>query len=229
MADLERALASLASELEWPVARDLAPRVVERIERRRLRVRVLAAALAAVVVAAAAAFAVPGARSAILRFFHLGGVTVERVETLPPAQERPLAAGLGRPLPRAEAERRAGVRLRLPPEATPATFYARPGLAAALVRVDGKPVLIAAVSGEQLGIVKKFAGPAQVEPVQVHGDFGLWIAGGPHVIQYEYGGFRQVRTRIAGNTLLWAAGGTTYRIEGRLSRERALELARSLR
>ena len=51
--------------------------------------------LAAVLVAFAVALAVPGARSAILRALHLEGVSIERVRVLPPAQERPLAAGLG--------------------------------------------------------------------------------------------------------------------------------------
>jgi len=50
----------------------------------------------ALLVALGIALAVPPARSAILRFFHIGSVTVERVETLPHAQQRSLVAGLGR-------------------------------------------------------------------------------------------------------------------------------------
>ena len=45
--------------------------------------------------AVAAALAVPESRGAILRFFHLGGVTIQVVDTLPHADERPLTAGLG--------------------------------------------------------------------------------------------------------------------------------------
>ena len=55
------------------------------------------------------------ARSAILRFFHLRGATVERVGKLPPAVERSQAGGLGKPLSRAEAEQRVGFGLALPP------------------------------------------------------------------------------------------------------------------
>ena len=52
-------------------------------------------AVALALVALAAAFAVPQSRGAILRFLHLGGETIEFVDTLPPAEERPLVAGLG--------------------------------------------------------------------------------------------------------------------------------------
>src|SRR2546430_5091167 len=97
MAELERALAALAGEIEFPTAPDLRPRVRERLERRRFA-RPFALAVALLVIAFGIAMAVPQARSAILRFLHIGAVTVERVETLPAAQERPLTAG-GWPAP----------------------------------------------------------------------------------------------------------------------------------
>src|SRR5260370_21799841 len=52
-------------------------------------------AVAIAFAALAAAFAVPQSRAAILDLFDFGGVTIERVDTLPTAQERPLAADLG--------------------------------------------------------------------------------------------------------------------------------------
>src|SRR5919201_3159276 len=52
-------------------------------------------AVAVALAAVAAAFAVPQSRGAILRFLHLGAVTIERVGRLPAAEERPLGAGLG--------------------------------------------------------------------------------------------------------------------------------------
>ena len=55
------------------------------------------------------------ARTAILRFFHLRGATIELVETLPPAQERSKAGGLGARVSRAEAERRSASGSLLPP------------------------------------------------------------------------------------------------------------------
>src|SRR5438034_3177921 len=94
MTELERALVALGRELDIPVEPDLRSHVRERIERRSRHRRALILALA-LVVAFAIALAVPPARSAILRFFHIGAVTIERVDTLPAARDRPLVAGLG--------------------------------------------------------------------------------------------------------------------------------------
>src|SRR5438094_349347 len=110
MAELERALAALAGEIEFPTAPDLRPRVRERLERRRLA-RPFALAVALLVVAFGIAMAVPPARSAILRFFHIGAVTVERVQRLPAARERPLATGLGPARTLDQAQVRSGVTL----------------------------------------------------------------------------------------------------------------------
>src|SRR5262245_27319729 len=101
MSELERALSALAREIDWPETPAfelrLEPAGARASARRPWRRRrfVLALAAAVVVVAIGVAFAVPPARSAILRFLHLRGVTIERVTTLPAAEERPLTSGLG--------------------------------------------------------------------------------------------------------------------------------------
>src|SRR5436309_4664694 len=94
MTELERVLAQL--DVDWPTT----PSFAYRRRRRRL----LAVALAIVLVVGIA-FAVPPARSAILRFFHIGGERIERVQSLPRAEERALRASLGVPISRAEAAR----------------------------------------------------------------------------------------------------------------------------
>src|SRR5256885_16442994 len=97
MTELEWALVALGRELDIPAGPDLRSRVRERIERepRRRRAAVLAVAL---LVALGIALAVPPARSAILRFFHIGSVPIEPVETLPPASQRSPLGRLGPPL-----------------------------------------------------------------------------------------------------------------------------------
>src|SRR5215475_9213919 len=100
---MERELAAL--EVEWPPTPDIASRL--ELAPRPSR-RWVAVAAVAIVVAIAAAFAVPQSRSAILRFFHLGGVTVEQVETLPPAEQRPLGAALGQAVGDVDARRALG-------------------------------------------------------------------------------------------------------------------------
>jgi hypothetical protein len=55
----------------------------------------------------------------------------------------------------------------------------------------------------------------------VNGAIGVFIAGEPHVVIPP--------NRLAGNTLLWVRGDTTYRLETALGRRAALRLARSVR
>src|SRR6188508_1463835 len=96
MTELERALVALGQELELPPQPDLAAGIRARLERRRpFGWRAVAFAAALVALAFGIAMAVPPARSAILRFFHIGAATVQRVDTLPAARQRPLVAGLG--------------------------------------------------------------------------------------------------------------------------------------
>jgi hypothetical protein len=229
MTELERALVALGDAIDFPAEPDLRPSVRERLKRRRGFVRPLALAFAVVVVAFGIALAVPPARSAILRFFHIGSVTIERVQTLPPARERPLAAGLGPALSLEQAEARSGVRLVLHAR-RPERFYARPGLIATLLDYRGKPVLLAELQGDQTGITKKFATPGtSVQPAQI-GSFGLWLSGGKHVLFWEAspGNINQIQPRLAGNVLLWTQDDRTFRLEGNLPEVRMLELARDI-
>jgi len=232
---LEQRLQELGRELAFPPEPELAPRVREHVHGRPFPWRAVAVAFAVVVLAVAAAFAVPQARSAILRWFHLGGATVERVETLPPASERSLTRGLGRPFSLAEAERRIGFDLVLPPlDHKPARAYViGDSVATVLLRSHGRTVLLSQFpSAGDASMLKKLSVNATViEPVDVGGDPGLWLEGAPHVLTWidRSSGFRQRPTRIRGNVLIWIHGGLTLRLEGRLSKAQAVELARTIR
>ena len=214
MTELERALVSLGGELEYPVVGDAWPQVEARLRRRRLWPVVL---VAAAVLAIGIAFAVPPARSAILRFFHIGSVSVERVQTLPPAQTRPFSTGLG--------PKRLRPTVQLPAGLTATAYYRRPGLHAALLRYHGKQVLYAELRGDQMGFAKKLAGAAtHVEEVRI-GEFGMYLSGAPHVLTWEQG---NVQTRLAGNVMLWLDRGVTRRLEGPLDKRQMLALAREI-
>jgi hypothetical protein len=228
MTELERALVALGRELDIPAAPDLRSRVRERIERRSRHRRALILALA-LVAAFGIAFAIPPARSAILRFFHIGAVTIERVDTLPAARDRPLVAGLGPALSLQEAEKSSGVALVLK-GTTPQRFYALPGLIATVLHYRGTSVLLAELQGDQMGLTKKFAAPdTRVEPAPI-GSFGVWLEGGKHVLIWEAasGEIRQLERRLAGNVLIWAQGDRTYRLEGGLNMGQMLELGRHI-
>ena len=87
MAELDRELLALGAYVGLPPERDLWPGIAARlgVAPRRPWLRIAAVAVAALAVAVGIAFAVPPARAAILRFLGLEGVTIVRVEKLPPA------------------------------------------------------------------------------------------------------------------------------------------------
>jgi len=173
--------------------------------------------------------AVPDARSSILRFFHIGSATVERVHTLPPARERSLAAGLGPALSRHDAEARSGIPL-VASGVKPTRYYAQPGLIATLLEYRGKPVLLAEMGGDQAALTKKLRhardpGRARRDRLQQPLARGRQarpdLAGGPQRR------FQRV-SRLAGNVLLWVEGDRTFRLEGDLTKGHMLQLARDI-
>ena len=237
MPELEQELREVGRWLDFPPEPDLLPAVLRRLAEPRRRVfarrRALLVALAVLVIAIAAAFAVPPARTAILHFFHIGGETVERVETLPPAGRRSPVAGLDGPLARKQAERKAGFTLALPPRkvAVHGRFYGADWIAATFLRLpDGRFASLTEFRGD-LGIVKK-ATPegTKIEPTTVNGADALWLEGAPHVVMYfDWGARSHTRlSRLSGNVLVWTRGGVTLRLEGPLSRAEALRIARTV-
>ena len=242
MAELERELFAIGRRVDWPAEPDLVPRVRARIEARVERAvpwrRTLVIALALLAVAIAAAFAVPSARTAILRWLGLSHVRVTYVETLPPTR-RLTRADLGTKTTLAAAEPRLGFHLLQPRERPDAVYVFAAYGGARVTLVYGsvaKPRLL--LSGFRgVGATKyiqKLVGQGtRVERVQVRGRPGLWISG-PHAVLYELPGYSRgvldSPPLLAGNTLVWEAQhGLTLRLEGMLTREEAERLARSLR
>jgi hypothetical protein len=244
---LEQELRELGRELSFPPAPDVAGRVAERLraesERRgwpaRPRRR-LVLALAALVVAVAVALAVPPVRAALWDLIGIGGVEIRRVETLP--QVKPSTdLDLGREVTLAEARRGADFPIKVPdvkdwgePDKV---FLARtiPGGRVSLLygTEDDVRLLVTEFRGTiEPDIVKKALGGAtRVNGAVVNGAQGYWISGAKHAVMFRdaNGAFRDDRYRLAGNVLLWVAGGVTYRIEGAADQATALEIAESMR
>jgi hypothetical protein len=209
-----------ALPIDWPQT----PQFALALAPRRRRRWPLAVAIAAAAIAAA--LAVPESRGAILRFFHLGGVTIQVVDTLPPADERPLTAGLG-PVISTKSAKRVIQALLLPPVASPPPLHYTPGnIVSAVFEHRGQPVLLSEFPGGGGIYLKKLAsGESDVEGVHVGTAPGLWISGRRHVTF-----FAGQSPRLAGNVLLWEADGATYRLEGpNLGKVDAISLAQSLR
>lgn len=78
----------------------------------------------------------------------------------------------------------------------------------------------------------KVIGPnGRIESLEFDGRPAVWITGAPHVVRFfdETGQFHESRSRIAGDVLLWQDGDVTLRLEGRLTRNEAVALARTIR
>jgi hypothetical protein len=132
----------------------------------------------------------------------------------------PDGAGIGPP----DAVYLAGDRLALawgPDPALPGT--AHEGLGLLLVEIDAR------IDGER--IEKLIHSGTLVEAVEVDGAPGYWLAGERHLLAYigPDGTPIEDSIRAVGNTLLWTRDGVTYRLEGELTRDRALALAETIR
>jgi hypothetical protein len=245
--ELERELLALGDDIAWPPTPDLAAAVRTRIageprrERRALLPPRLAPALIAVlvvlVVLGALVAASSDVRATLRDWLGIGAVAVERVDRLP---ELPAATKLelGRRVTAAQAARHLGhplltVRALGAPDAIyagPATvparvsvvYGARPGLPAATAGVGA---LLDELEGDSLPYAQKLVtGGVPIKRVDVNGAPGLFIAG-EHALALP----DELHPRLAGNTLLWARAGVTYRLETALGVRDALRLARSVR
>jgi len=222
MTELDRELRALAALAEFPAERDLWPSVHARLgERpRRSRLKVDAVALAATVAAIGIAFAVPSARSAILRFFGLEHVSIVRVDSLPRG-----SGGLavhGTPTTLHGAFSRLGFEPLLPDIDPPSAVYLDRSLQAVLL-LYGKPARVR-LEETRSGIFGKvlFAGQ-DVEGVTVNGGRGIWVVG-RHVFNDFFG-----QPRISGSALIWEQGAIGLRLNGPLTRAQALRIVRSVR
>jgi hypothetical protein len=222
MAELEHELRGLAAAVEWPPTPPLRLRLEPR--RARGRLRPLWVAVAVLLLAVAVAFSVPAARSAILRVLHLGGVTVQRVDVLPPAQERPLGADLGLPVDARTARETLGAPMRLPHVTRPPQLY-RSGDAVSALLARPEPVLLTEFRSGNTPVFKKILGSGtSAVGLRVGSAPGIWIFGEPHVFEPV-----TVPPRLAGNVLIWQVGDITFRLEGRrLTKHDALALARRI-
>jgi hypothetical protein len=244
-----------ADDAAWPPTPDLRAEVLARIAaipaggtgavagvppqpRERLRPRLMPA----LVVALLALVVLAGLAAAL--GLGLPGVTIERVERLPPA-----GAGLdlGSPVPLEMARNDEPPRILLPaalPE--PGTAFvagagsrrmvtlawrAAPG-ERVLAGTDLRLAIMAVAGRTDEGFLSKLLGPdTTIEPVTVGGDRGWWIAGAPHdlLVLRPDGTADVMATRLAGDTLLFARDGTLYRLESALGRDETIAVAASLR
>jgi hypothetical protein len=230
MPELETALGQLGRELEFPATPDLASAIRGRLEHSRSWRRPALVAVAILVVAIGAVLLVPPARTAILDWLGLRNVRVVRVDALPPAR-RLGSLDLGRQLTLAEAKRRAP--WILVPEDKPDAVYVSESLPGGQVTLlwgsASSPRLLLTEFTGRAFIQKTVEGDQSVEPARI-GDAGAWFQG-QHIVMFsdQNGVFHEGRGRLAANSLVWQLGDVTLRLEGDLSKEKALRIARTAR
>jgi hypothetical protein len=225
--NLELELRGLAAYVELPPERDLAPAVTARVRARRPRPGRLAIALALVVLAVAVAFAVPPARSAILRWLGFGTARIELVDRLPKARtRRPLDLGARVSL----SEARAGVTYHV----LTSRLVGAPNEVhllrdqVAFVYADHKLVVL---QSEGTFFTKQVGPGTHLDRFSLNGAEALWISGARHFFGYieKNGQAQSAELYLVGNALIWQRGSLTLRLEGKLSRAEAVRIARSFR
>jgi hypothetical protein len=225
-----------ALPIEWPAQEDLVPALRARLAanrpppyRRRL---VLAVAL--MIVAIGIALAVPPARSSLLRWLGLEGVTIEYIDRLPSVPgHRTLP--LGPPVTLAEAKRDVPWRI------LTSNLLGKPNEVRlldgqlALVYKHANRVKLLVTQAEGFGsdrfIDKLIESGTQVDTVSVNGKLGYFLFGDAHFFLYQEpsGRIDPHQLYLAHDTLIWESGPLTLRVEGKMSREQAVEIARSFR
>ena len=240
---LERALRELGRELALPAPPELASAVARRLgeqpQPRRARPlwrRPAAIALAVLAAVIAATLAVEPARTALLDLFRIGGVSVERVDKLPPIEPR-AELGIGRRVSEAEARRAVRFRVLTLPDDEPDGFYLSRGIPGGAVSQlygdeDDVRLLVTQFRGRvEDEFVKKMSAGTAFSVVELRGTYAYWLSGAPHAVMFrdERGQIRTDRYRLAGDVLLWVEDGITYRLEGRMTRAEAIRLAKWIR
>ncbi|MBM0233360.1 hypothetical protein JNW91_16755 [Micromonospora sp. STR1_7] len=235
MGDLEKELRDLSAWLETPDAPDVTARVRARLTApRRHRWRAYAAAaLAALVVAVLppTRTAVADAVGGLLRF---AGVTIAPSSGLPAGTPSPLPSQRTAALD--EAQRAVRFPIRVPAKLGPPerVVVADPDASGAhrvaTLLYRGGALRVDAFDGHlNLAFHKETSGP-DTEWVQVNGDFAIWV-GSPHVLSYvdRAGQIRRETARLAASTLIWQADDVSYRLEGDLTKPKAIEIANSMK
>jgi hypothetical protein len=239
ISELEHALADLAAWIEFPPTPDVASHIEAKAPQRPFWRRPLAVVLAVVIVAVGAVFAASsGARTAVLDWFGIGGVHLQRVPRLTDVPLR-TTAPFGRPTTLEDARKAVGFRVRIPHLdglGSPSRVYldetAPEGLVTLVYGRPSAPSLLLSQwqANTRVYFYKLLTYSTAARRVRVNGGPGVWISGAPHQVFYRgAGGFSGATpVYLAGNVLVWMEGSISHRLEADVSLRDALTIADSL-
>jgi hypothetical protein len=233
---VEATLRELGGRLAVPEPpADLAATVLARLDEPAPRpatrwVPRLVAAAVALLLALGVAMAVsPTVRAAVADFFRIGGVEIHYAPAPVAPDADPVLPG-ERDATLAQARAAAAFDVRVP---------ALLGDPAAVRLIDGDPPRVVSLhypglrvdefDGTLAPLFEKFTHADDVVPTTVDGYRAVWIPRPHPVIYLDRDGVQHEETaRLATHTLIWEAGGVTYRVEGDLTLAQARVIAGSL-
>ena len=186
-------------------------------------------------IALAALVLVGGAVAAALEL--VPGIRLREVDRLP---ELALTAPppFGREVAIAEAARSVRFTLLLPADlGSPSRVYldrdrgGAPVVTAVYGRGERARLVLTQWTPRSILFDKLLTFPGRTEYLDVGGAPGVWIEGPEHAVFYlgSARSERRIGGYLTGNVLIWQRGVVSYRLEAGVSRQRALELAASLR
>lgn len=188
-------------------------------------------ALAVLLVAVAAAMAVPQARSEILDWLGIGGVTVRYVDDLPTVEKRQTDLALGQRMSLEEARELSVFGIRVPRRKgleDPDVYRGDFGQVSFLYGSEKKPRLLITQLLGTGSLEKLLQTETDVELINVDGAEGAWLEGGEHVLFFPSVGPES--QRLVGNVLiLERKDGVTVRIEADVPKNVAVRIFRSMR
>jgi hypothetical protein len=246
----DRVLRRLDDETEAPGRAVHRPWTVRSAGMRRLVV-----ATAMLLIAAVLTVAAPAGRQAVASWFEFVGIDIRSAPTrstpppVTPVTPAPLNAG--RRVTLDQAQRATTDRVRLPANLAPPdrVFLRRDGVAVIVTLAyrtaptvnptpdTGYALLVTEIFDAGDPVLEKILdSSATATAVQVGGKSAVFIAGPQDVVMLDHARqshgqptLHEVSARASANTLIWADGATTYRLEGDFTQGVALELSESLR
>jgi hypothetical protein len=246
LARLEELPAEGAESAGVSPARAARRRLAGLLPPRGLRHALVLALVSLLVLSGGVFAAVPSVRDAVLEFVGLQGATIERREDLPPAPPiEPLDLGTRTSL-EAAPERLAFEPLVPADPGDPDGVYVsdrapggelslayRPREDLPRARTTGLGLLVTEIRGDLMPDFFQKLAPqgAVIEELTVNGEPAAWIEGAEHFFLYRApsGEVVEDELRLAQNVLLMQRGPMLIRLEGAFDRDRALEIAASLR
>lgn len=232
---IERELTALADRVAPEVGPDLPARVLARIDaldaprdRRPRRVRALVTAGVAAIVALS--FLSPQVRAFAAELLGVAGIEFsDDVPDAPPEPQAPLPGSRVTSLD--DARERADFAVRVPDRlGEPDRVVVADGGRVVTMTWRGGRVRLDQFDGHLGPVFVKEVGVLAAEVVSVWGSDAWWI-GDPHDLTYVSPEGHEVTAtaRLAGRTLVWEAGGVSFRLEvERLGRAEATAIARSV-